>query len=225
MTMREARGVAAFVLHQRDWQDNGRIFELMTREYGRLSVFAQGVRGPKARLAAVMQPFVPLLVSWAGRGEAPRLTGAEIAPHALGVPGLSPERLMPAFYLNELLISLTERHDVLPELHDHYAAAMSGLRGPAPLERELRLFEKRLLDVLGYGIPLRREGRGQDPLGLSVISDRALQCLAEESLEDPAIIEELRPLLRRALALCLDGRSLRTREVARSLVEFRRVTP
>jgi DNA repair protein RecO (recombination protein O) len=223
--MRQASGVAAFVLHQRDWQDNGRIFELMTRDHGRLSVFAQGVRGPRARLAAVMQPFVPLLVSWAGRGDAPRLTGAEVAPQALGTGALRADRLMPAFYLNELLISLTERHDVLPELHDHYATALQGLRTAESLERELRLFEKRLLDVLGYGIPLRREGEGADPLGLERVSPAALQCLMDEDLDDPAVIEELRPLLRRALALCLDGRSLRTRDVARSLVEFRRAHP
>jgi DNA repair protein RecO (recombination protein O) len=223
--MRQASGVAAFVLHQRDWQDNGRIFELMTREHGRLSVFAQGVRGPRARLAAVMQPFVPLLVSWAGRGEAPRLTGAEVAPQALGAASLPPDRLMSAFYLNELLLSLTVRHDALPELHDHYAAALQGRRTATSLERELRLFEKRLLDVLGYGIPLRREGEGPDPLGLEHISAAALQCLVDEDLDDPAVVEELRPLLRRTLALCLDGRSLRTREVARSLVEFRRVPP
>lgn len=223
--MREVRGVAAFVLHQRDWQDNGRIFELLTRDHGRLSVFAQGIRGPRAKLAAVMQPFVPLLVSWAGRGEAPRLTGAEVAPQALGAGALPPERLMPAWYLNELLLNLTVRHDVLPDLHDHYAGAVHGLRSGAPLERELRLFEKRLLDVLGYGIPERREGDGPDTLGLDGISPGALRCLARESLDDPAIVEELRPLLRRALALCLDGRSLRTREVAREMVDLRRAIP
>jgi DNA repair protein RecO (recombination protein O) len=223
--MLQASGVPAFVLHQRDWQDNGRIFELMTRDHGRLSVFAQGVRGPRARLAAVMQPFVPLLVSWAGRGEAPRLTGAEVAPQALGTAALPADRLMSAFYMNELLLSLTERHDVLPELHDHYAAALLGLRTAGSLERELRLFEKRLLDVLGYGIPLRREREGADPLGLERISPAALQCLMNEELDDPAVVEELRPLLRRTLSLCLDGRSLRTRAVARSLQEFRKVLP
>jgi DNA repair protein RecO (recombination protein O) len=223
--MRQASGVAAFVLHQRDWQDSGRIFELMTRDHGRLSVFAQGVRGPRARLAAVMQPFVPLLVSWAGRGEAPRLTGAEVAPHALGAAPLPADRLMSAYYLSELLLSLTARHDVLPELHDHYGAALQGLRSTGSMDRELRLFEKRLLDVLGYGIPARREGVEADPLGLDRISPEALQCLVDEDLDDPAVVEELRPLLRRTLALCLDGRSLRTREVARSLVEFRRVNP
>jgi DNA repair protein RecO (recombination protein O) len=220
--MREVTGIAAFVLHQHDWQDNGRIFELLTREHGRISVFAQGVRGPKARLAAVMQPFVPLLVSWVGRGEAPRLIGAEFAPQAHELGALVPQRLMSAWYLNELLLNLTLRHDALPEVHDHYAQALQGLRSSAPLERELRLFEKRLLDVLGYGIPLRREGQQADPLGLERISPQALQCLAEENLDDAAVVEELRPLLRRALALCLDGRSLRTRQVARSMADLRR---
>ncbi len=74
----------AYVLHQRPWGDSGRIFELLSREHGRLTVFAQGVRGPRAKLAGVLQPFVPLLVSWAGRGEAPRLTGAEFAAGAGG---------------------------------------------------------------------------------------------------------------------------------------------
>jgi DNA repair protein RecO (recombination protein O) len=223
--MRQASGVAAFVLHRRDWQDNGRIFELMTRDHGRLGVFALGVRGPKARLAAVMQPFVPLLVSWAGRGEAPRLTGAEIAPHALGASPLAADRVMSGWYLNELLLSLTLRHDGHPELFDHYANAVAELRSPGPVEPALRRFEKRLLDALGYGIPLRREGEGADTLGLDRISPLALRCLAEEQLDDPAVVAELRPLLRRALALCLEGRSLRTREVARSMADIRRVVP
>ena len=41
-----------------------------TREHGRLTLFARGVRGPNAKLAAVLQPFQPLLLSWSGRGEA-----------------------------------------------------------------------------------------------------------------------------------------------------------
>jgi DNA repair protein RecO (recombination protein O) len=122
-----------------------------------------------------------------------------------------------------LLLSLTLRHDAQPELHDHYAAAIQGLRSGGALERELRLFEKRLLDVLGYGIPLRHESSGADPLGLERVSPEALQCLADERLDEPRIVEELRPLLRRALTLCLDGRSLRTRGVARSMADFRRV--
>ncbi len=68
------------------------------------SVFAQGVRGSKARLAAVLQPFAPLLVSWAGRGEAPRLTGAEPDHGQATLETLRQERVMSAWYVSELVL-------------------------------------------------------------------------------------------------------------------------
>ena len=89
----------------------------------------------------------------------------------------------------------------------------------------LRVFEKRLLDVLGYGIP-RDGSRGGRPARPRRASPRRLlRRLADEDLDDPQSLEELRPLLRRALALCLDGRDLRTRAVAQSLVEMHRANP
>ncbi|MCC6632399.1 MAG: DNA repair protein RecO [Gammaproteobacteria bacterium] len=198
--MQRVAHAAAFLLHQHPWGDRGRIFELYTREHGRLSVFAQGVRGPQAKLAGVLQPFVPLLVSWAGRGEAPRLTGAEPDNAGQPLPPLPPARLMSAYYLSELVMSLTLRHDPQPLLYSHYADALSNLRHEAPEQCTLRRFEKRLLDVLGYGL-----------------SD-----VDESLLTDIAGAEALRPRLRAALDQCLEGRSLRTRVVAKSLLGLSR---
>ncbi len=198
--MQRVEHTPAFLLHQQPWGDSGRVLELFSREHGRLSVFAQGVRGGKARLAAVLQPFVPLLVSWAGRGESPRLTGAE-ADRAQFVSAVLPgERVMSAWYLSELVLTLTARHDPQPELFAHYTEALAGLRRAASQERTLRLFEKRLLDVLGYGV-----------------AD-----LDEASFDDPAQVEQLRPVLKAGVARCLEGRPLRTRSVALSLRELSR---
>jgi DNA repair protein RecO (recombination protein O) len=197
--MQKVEHTRAFLLHQRPWGDNGRIFELFSRDHGRLSVFAKGVRGANARLAGVLRPFLPLLVSWAGRGESPRLTGAEI--DAAAETGSIPQaRLMSGWYLSELVMSLTVRHDPQPQLYDHYVAAIEDLRTAPSLARTLRLFEKRLLDVLGYGITELGEGR----------------------FDDPDELERVRPQLRQALAGCLEGRSLRTRAVAQSLRDFER---
>jgi DNA repair protein RecO (recombination protein O) len=198
--MQRADHTPAFLLHQRPWGDSGRIFELFSRDHGRLSVFAHGVRGANAKLAGVLQPFLPLLVSWAGRGESPRLTGAELDVAATVHRSLPQERLMSGWYLSELVMSLTVRHDPQPELYDHYRDAIEDLRVAPGLARTLRLFEKRLLDVLGYGITGLGEGR----------------------FDDPEELERVRPQLRQALASCLDGRSLRTRAVAQSLRDFER---
>jgi DNA repair protein RecO (recombination protein O) len=199
--MQRVEHTPAFILHQRPWGDSGRVVELFAREHGRLSVFAQGVRGSRARLAAVLQPFAPLLVSWSGRRAAPRLTGAESDHAQLVTEALRQERVMSAWYLSELVLTLTARHDPQPELFGHYADALAGLRRAASQERILRLFEKRLLDVLGYGVADLDEAR----------------------FDDPAELERLRPVLRAGVARCLEGRPLRTRTVAMSLRELGRV--
>jgi DNA repair protein RecO (recombination protein O) len=188
----------AYLLHQRPWGDTGRVIELFSLEHGRLSVFAHGVRGAQARLAGVLQPFVPLLVSWAGRGEAPRLTGAEIHHAARVSETLPRSRLLSAWYVTELVLTLTARHDPQPELYQYYSEALAGLRAMTGQERALRRFEKRLLDTLGYGV-----------------SD-----IDEAQFDDPAGLEKLRPVLRAAIARCLEGRPLHTRAVAVSLREF-----
>jgi DNA repair protein RecO (recombination protein O) len=198
--MQRAEHVAAFVLHRRPWEDSGCIFELFTASHGRLSVFARGVRGANARLAGVLQPFVPVLVSWAGRGEAPRLTGAEPDHASRPAAPLAPARTLSAWYCSELVMTLTARHDPQPELFDRYREALEGLRSPQRQERVLRLFEKRLLEILGYGI----EG------------------LDEARFDEPEELERLRPLLRTRMAQCLEGRELRTRGVARSMKDFER---
>ena len=88
-----------YVLHHRPWRDTSRILEVLTREHGRLTLFARGVRGAKAKLAAELQPFQLLLLSWSGRGEAPQLTGAERAAAAAALPQAC---LLAAFYLKRV---------------------------------------------------------------------------------------------------------------------------
>jgi DNA repair protein RecO (recombination protein O) len=222
-----------YVLHHRPWRDTSRILEVFTREYGRLTLFARGVRGPHAKLAPLLQPFQPLLMSWSGRGEAASLAGAERAGGGAAPPAPS---LIGCFYLNELLLRLTTRHDALPELFDDYHGALGALGGGAPLEPTLRIFEKRLLEALGYGLDLSSEaggGRhieaegyydfrpGQGLVGVaghaSALSGRSLIALADEALSGERALADARRLLQAALAACLEGRPLATRAVARAM--------
>lgn len=223
-----------YILHHRPYRDTSRILEIVTRDHGRLTLFARGVRGPKAKLASILQPFQMLLFSWTGRGEAAQLTGAESAQPA---PPLPPACLMAAFYLNELLMKLTTRHDPLPLLFDTYHAALEGLRQGAPLQPQLRVFEKRLLEALGYGLDLSAEahtGKRIEPdeyyhfrpeQGLvATVADAAgalaghsVIGLANEHLAGERELEDAKRLLQAALAQCLEGRPLATRTVARAV--------
>jgi len=237
MSLHGARRVQlapGYILHHHPYRDTSRILEVLTRDAGRMSIFARGVRGPKAKLASELQPFRLLLLSWSGKGEAPMLSGAESAPEQRVVP---PACLMSAFYLNELLLKLTHRHDPVPGVFDTYHGALEAMKAGAGLEATLRVFEKRLLDLLGYGVELdvdARTGAGIEPdayyhfrpaygvfpaaadavgamLGSSLIS------LAREQLADARALEDAKRLLQAAVAHCLEGRELKTREVARSV--------
>ena len=114
----------AFVLHHREYRDTSRILDVFTARHGRLTLFARGVRGPKSKLASLLMPFRPILVSWSGRGDAAQLTAAEPHGEALSMP---PGKVLSAFYLNELIIHLTTRHDPQPLLFDDYSQALRRL--------------------------------------------------------------------------------------------------
>lgn len=256
----------AYVLHQRPFRDSSLIVEVFAREHGRMTLFARAARGPRARFA-LLQPFRALLLSWSGRGEAPQLTAAENAPagHSLHAT-LPPAQLMSGFYLNELLLTLTTRHDPHPELFDQYVLTLSRLCQDDSPELALRLFEARLLDLIGYGLNLAAEADTGRPVRAqalyhflpgvhgvvlarddseageaaggkgAVIAGHVLQGLAAaaatatatmtstmaSTLTSEADRYQARALMRMAIDHCLEGRPLRTRLVARSLVNYPR---
>jgi DNA repair protein RecO (recombination protein O) len=216
----------AYVLHHRAYRDTSRILDVFTAGHGRLTLFARGARGPKSKLASVLMPFRPLLVSWSGRGDAAALVAAE--PHGEAQP-LPARHVLSGFYLNELIISLTTRHDPQPTLFDDYTEALRRLTADAQPEPGLRVFEKRLLASIGYGLEFSVETHASYQFratqGLSVVredspgaySGRCLLALQKEQLNDAETLDVARRVLRQVLDHCLEGRELRTRTVARSM--------
>jgi|LakMenEpi03Aug12_release.lakeMendotaPanAssembly.Ray.scaffolds.fasta_scaffold28238_2 DNA repair protein RecO (recombination protein O) len=225
-----------FVLHHRPWRDTSRMLEVFAREQGRLTLFARGVRGPRSRSASLLQPFVPLLASWTGSGETAQLNQVEAAPE-MSATGLPPAALMPAWYLNELLMKLVLRADPQPAVFDLYAGALARLRRGDAVAAVLRGFERDLLGLLGFGLELRREAQGGAPLqddryyhfhpdlgfvGIhaeaeSAYPGRSLLALADDDLQEDHVLEDARRLMRTALDHALEGRELRTRAVARAV--------
>ena len=223
----------AYVLHQYSYRDTSRIVEVFTSEYGRLTLFARGANGPKSALKGVLRPFQRMLVSWSGKGEACQLVTAEIDG---SVTNLAPKRLMSGFYLNELLLKLTERCDPHPEIFASYGECVQALCDGDIEEPALRRFEKRLLNDLGYGLELSRTGDGVpvEPQGYyrfalqsgpqlcvaeapGAVYGQSLADLQAESFADARSLRDAKRVLRAAIDACLDGRSLKSREVALAL--------
>lgn len=219
----------AYVLHQFAYRDTSRIVEVFTSDHGRLTLFARGANGPKSGLRGVLCPFQRLLVSWVGKTEACQLVWAEIDG---ALTRLGKERLMSGFYLNELLLKLTERCDPHPEIFGSYASCVEALCSGQSEEPCLRRFEKRLLADLGYGLELSRtdEGRpvetdryyrfaaerGPQPCvaeAPDAVYGRSLADLQAETFSDERSLRDAKRVLRAALDVCLGGRELKSRQV------------
>jgi len=142
----------AYILHKRPYRDTSQILDVFTRDYGRVSLMSRGSRNPKAKVAGLLQILSPLLVSWGGRGDLFFLNSVELAD--LKPPGLKGKSLKSAMYVNELLIYMLHKNDVHTDVFDLYHECLYDLREILNIEKTLRLFEKKLLQSLGFGLNL-----------------------------------------------------------------------
>ncbi|HEX5418578.1 MAG TPA: DNA repair protein RecO C-terminal domain-containing protein [Gammaproteobacteria bacterium] len=184
----------AFVLHQRPYRNTSQLLECLTAEHGRIGLIAQGSRRALGGQRALLQPFVPLRLSWVRRGELGRLTGVEpggwgveavggsgeagggggaYAPVGGGeqvggigaVAGLASARLLAGYYVNELALRLSVRGDANEAVFSCYSRCLAVLAAPrAGVARTLRLFELHFLRALGYGLELGCDVETGEPL-------------------------------------------------------------
>ena len=157
-TSRSAAPLTAYVLHRYDWSESSVILDLLTREQGRLSVAAKGAKRPYSQLRSVLLPFQKIhvtlgrvpksAVSDTQASDVQTLRSAEWAGGAAMLTGVA---LFSGFYLNELLMKLTARHDAHPALFDAYAHTLPHLSADqdARVQAALRAFELTLLKELG----------------------------------------------------------------------------
>lgn len=224
----------AFLLHRKPYRDTSLIVELFTEDYGRVGVVAKGARNTRSRLKGILQPYHSLLVSWSGRGELVTLTGAESHGMTLFLQG---DALVSGFYVNELLMRLLARHDPHPQLFASYSTTISSLAGGDNIDWTLRLFERDLLQELGYGLLLTHEGESGDevvPQGLyhydhevgprmvvntehsrKAFHGAALLALAAGQCEDTELRKECKWLMRDVLSNYIGKRPLASRELFR----------
>jgi DNA repair protein RecO (recombination protein O) len=228
----------AWILHHYPYRDSSLLLEVFSREHGRLGLVARGARASKSRWRGLLQGFRPLLLSWSQRGELGTLTAVENRA-GMSVPGT--RHLMSAWYLNELLMRLLTRHDPHPQLFSAYEQALQDL--DAAEQPTLRIFEKQLLQELGYGLLLDYEAESGRPVVADALYEYRLEsgpvpcdvrrdnglylcgssllALHAGRLTDPAACQEVKQLMRAVLSLYLGARPLRTREVLRQMAVSR----
>ena len=220
---------SAWVLHRRPYRDTSEIVDLFTPNFGRVAAVARGSRRGKRRMP--LEPFQPLHVSWAGRGEMVTLSAVEPRGPSIQAAG---RRLLSMFYVNELVLRLTGRQDPNPDVFTAYEATIVGLGGQQDEAPLLRLFERDLLRALGYGLLLEHDVEGRsveravrysyrleegprrvgEGTGMALaISGDSLLAIHEGRFRSRDELLEARTLLRAAVDHYLGGRPLKTRQV------------
>jgi DNA repair protein RecO (recombination protein O) len=222
----------SFILHRRSYLNTSLLLEVFSRDHGRLGIIARGAASPRSQLKGLLQPFVPLILSWVGLGELGTLTAAEGESRCL-ISLQQKNGMLAGLYANELLVRLLPRYDPLPELFATYQTLLSELMTAPNEEPALRRFEKKLLEELGYGLMLDREAVSGVPIvpsgryryildrgpfsingtesGGILISGQGLLALHAGALVDSSVLKEIKFLIRAALERQLCGRVLKTR--------------
>lgn len=225
-----------YVLHTRQYRESSQLVDLFSREAGRLRVVARGVRAAsrskKGSGLVPLQPFQPLFASWQGKSDLKTLTGHDSAASVLMLQG---KALYIGFYVNELLTRLMPEHIPHRDLFDRYARLLTLLGHGADPEPELRIFELRLLDEMGYGINFyaehgdgsaiasdidyifhpgegfsRLEKRAGQPVR-DIFSGADLLAIVDHQFSSPAVRRSAKRLMRRALAWHLGAKPLYSR--------------
>lgn len=220
----------AWVLHTRAYRESSLLIELFTREYGRVALVGKGVRGKKK--APPPRQFLPALVSWVGRGPLFTLTDCELES-GLGLHG---DALACGFYLNELLLRMTQPLDVHSKLFAAYSSTIRTLASDGSRSAALRSFEHTLLQECGYapdfsccelGEPLKHDGnyelfadRGFVEVAASERSatGEQLSAIGNNDYRTTAVRKVARRLFQAALQPHLGDRPLASRELLRPQV-------
>jgi DNA repair protein RecO (recombination protein O) len=143
-----------YVLHTYPFKETSLVVELFSKEFGRIAAVAKGARRPHSAMRGMLQSFQLLDGAWSGKNELKTLHSLE---WSAGLTLIKGEALMCGFYMNELLLRLLPREDAHENLFEYYDATLKTLAESQDYAITLRRFELKLLQEMGYAVPLQQD--------------------------------------------------------------------
>jgi len=221
-----------FILHTRDYRETSLLLDVFTEEYGLISLISRGARRAKSKTKSLLSPFRKLNLSWLGHSELMTLVDVEeYEQRNIALQGVG---LYCGFYINELILRFLHKYDPHPELFFDYESILNKITSNIGLQAALRIFEKRLLDHVGYGLILTTEAKADKKIQaemcyhydiengpiicngqnrLDVFQGKTLLALADEDLQDASTVKECKTLMRKVINYHLGNKPLKSREL------------
>lgn len=151
MIQSEVHFQPAYILQHKKYRETSLILDVLTRDFGIVSILAKGVRKKKSKTAGLLLAFMALKFSYAGNNELKILTHVELDSSNIQLKGIA---LYSAFYINELILHFLYKHDPYPEVFSEYYRCLNQLMANDNIEETLRFFELNLIQYVGYGVQL-----------------------------------------------------------------------
>lgn len=226
-----------FILHRYPYRETSMILECFLQHHGRASFIAKGVRTARSSLKGILQPFLPLHIEARGKSQLKTITLAE----PTGAPILLKEiTLMSGWYMNELLMRLLPKEEAHARLYFIYRATLLALESDSMLEKALRIFERNLLESLGYALPLTHDVDSKRAIvfdhhyqlipehgfvitvqqeGKDVFIGEDLMAIAHDHYVNERVLASAKRLMRLAMRPLLGDKPLKTRELFKKMLE------
>jgi DNA repair protein RecO (recombination protein O) len=230
-----------YILHTYPFKETSLVVELFSLQHGRIAAVAKGARRPRSVLRGMLQSFQQLSCTWSGKNELKVLHSLD---WSAGLTLLTGEALVCGFYMNELLLRLLPREDAHEALFKYYSQTLSALshikshenksdENSVKLAETLRKFELRMLQEMGYAVPLQldeqglpidaeKEYRYEAEYGASALNatkngvqllGKTLLDMAENNFSSVQTRQQSKLLMRYLLAHYLGDKPLHTRQL------------
>ena len=219
-----------YVLHTYPFKETSLVVELFSQHFGRIAAVAKGARRPHSAMRGMLQSFQLLDSTWSGKNELKTLHSLDWSAGLTLVKG---EALMCGFYMNELLLRLLPREDAHENLFNYYKSALKTLETAPNLAITLRRFELKLLQEMGYAVPLltdeneaaillEKSYRYEADYGACalqatkngvVIAGKTMLDMARDDYSDAQTQAQSKQLMRYLLAHYLGDKPLHTRQL------------
>ncbi|MFV2032508.1 MAG: DNA repair protein RecO [Gammaproteobacteria bacterium] len=215
----------AYLLHRRDWKNTSIILDILTLDFGRISVLAKA--GRKSRSKSLYQPFCRLSLSWTGRSELKTLVGIDGSEIRI-----DEQHYLPLLYINELLCAYLPWQEAMPDLFQLYDELL-GRFDLCPDERHLREFERSAMTLLGYmpntaidsrsGKPIEAGGHYQflategfalvGEAEANIVSGRTIIAWNQRQYDNKQVSSMAKIVMRSIIDFNLHGKRLKSRDI------------
>lgn len=221
-----------FLLQHKPYRETSLLIDVLTRDFGRVALIAKGVKKPKSKFSAFLRPFLPLVISYTGKTDLKTLTHVETFPEQIKLNG---KALYCGFYINELVSHFLHKYDPHPEVFDIYQKCLLDMMEVSEIEQALRIFELKLLNLIGYGLRFDFDINQQQKVSSDKnyliqadigpieavdgeISGATLLALQAMDFRDAKSLEQAKKVMRQIIDYHLQGKPLKSRAVITNIL-------